>query len=387
MASLQARHGKHCTLWPWSTFKAAASGKGCTCVPLYHVVHRDNGKLVRDPVGHNRREAERALDARRGDIARNDYHVISNVTFELWADSWIADVQAAGGKASTINAYRVTLEYAKRAIGKRIVRDLDSDDVSAVLRYIKQHPNGRKVSDTTLAKHMRQLSSCLGAAVPKYATSNPVAAMSASVRPRITKRGPSYFTNAELQRLWPELVDRPVYLALFKTAVATGMRRGDWLRSVGRHPAARPRDPCVAHILRGRGGDDNEERRGPRARSHPASRPGAARLVRGVGRRGARVRSRDGRASGQQHSDAPCALSGDGARRHPARGRARDGCARCTASGHTFARIALEQGTPIVWVKEQLGHASIDLTVDTYGSWERAAQKKQAESLAGVFPI
>ena len=54
---------------------------------------------------------------------------------------------------------------------------------------------------------------------------------------------------------------------------------------------------------------------------------------------------------------------------------------------HTFARIALEQGTPIVWVKEQLGHASIDLTVDTYGSWERAAQKKQAESLAGVFPI
>ena len=54
---------------------------------------------------------------------------------------------------------------------------------------------------------------------------------------------------------------------------------------------------------------------------------------------------------------------------------------------YTFARIALEQGTPIVWVKEQLGHASIDFTVDTYGAWERAAQKKQADSLAGVFPI
>ncbi|HEX3226255.1 MAG TPA: hypothetical protein VHQ89_09180 [Gaiellaceae bacterium] len=31
---------------------------------------RHDGKLVREPVGHNRREAERALDARRGDIAR-----------------------------------------------------------------------------------------------------------------------------------------------------------------------------------------------------------------------------------------------------------------------------------------------------------------------------
>ena len=54
---------------------------------------------------------------------------------------------------------------------------------------------------------------------------------------------------------------------------------------------------------------------------------------------------------------------------------------------HTFARITLENGAEITWVKEQLGHQSINLTVDTYGRWGRTAQKKQAERLAGAFPV
>jgi integrase len=34
---------------------------------------------------------------------------------------------------------------------------------------------------------------------------------------------------------------------------------------------------------------------------------------------------------------------------------------------HTFASLLLQQGESIVYVKEQLGHASIQVTVDTYG--------------------
>ena len=54
---------------------------------------------------------------------------------------------------------------------------------------------------------------------------------------------------------------------------------------------------------------------------------------------------------------------------------------------HTFARITLEAGAEITWVQQQLGHQSIQLTVSTYGRWSRAAQKKQAERLAGAFPV
>src|SRR5438093_4458469 len=91
MASLQARHSRTCKLnRPWTTFTDATKQKGCTCTPLYHVVLRHEGKLVREPVGHNRREAERALDARRGDLARRTFRVLEDIAFDKWADRWLA---------------------------------------------------------------------------------------------------------------------------------------------------------------------------------------------------------------------------------------------------------------------------------------------------------
>ena len=38
-------------------------------------------------------------------------------------------------------------------------------------------------------------------------------------------------------------------------------------------------------------------------------------------------------------------------------------------------------------VQRQLGHSTITLTVDTYGRWERKAEKEEAAKLAGVFPV
>jgi integrase len=34
---------------------------------------------------------------------------------------------------------------------------------------------------------------------------------------------------------------------------------------------------------------------------------------------------------------------------------------------HTFASLLIQQGESLVYVKEQLGHHSIKITVDTYG--------------------
>jgi hypothetical protein len=48
---------------------------------------------------------------------------------------------------------------------------------------------------------------------------------------------------------------------------------------------------------------------------------------------------------------------------------------------HTFARIALEGGRRMDWVQRQLGHSTIVLTVDLYGSWERKAEKEEARGL------
>jgi len=54
---------------------------------------------------------------------------------------------------------------------------------------------------------------------------------------------------------------------------------------------------------------------------------------------------------------------------------------------HSFARVTLENGAAIDWVKGQLGHSSITLTIDTYGHWSRETQKATAKSLKGAFKV
>ncbi|HEX9349191.1 MAG TPA: tyrosine-type recombinase/integrase [Gemmatimonadales bacterium] len=48
---------------------------------------------------------------------------------------------------------------------------------------------------------------------------------------------------------------------------------------------------------------------------------------------------------------------------------------------HTYASILISEGKPIAYVQAQLGHASITLTVDTYGKWLPTADRGAVDSL------
>jgi integrase len=50
---------------------------------------------------------------------------------------------------------------------------------------------------------------------------------------------------------------------------------------------------------------------------------------------------------------------------------------------HTYASLMLQQGESIVYVQRQLGHASIQLTVDTYGKWLPMGNKAAVDRLDG----
>ena len=389
MASLQARHSRACPLYPWTPFGKATKTSGCTCTPLYHVVSRHAGKLIREPVGHNRKEATRALDARRGDIARRKFRVVENIRFDEWADRWIASLRAAGRKESTVRVYEVTLAYAKDALGSMNVRDIRPSDISTMLDGIANKPRTRKtVTQSTLAKHLRQLGSCLGAAVSEgYAEENPVSRLHSTRRPKATRLPPAYFTDAELQRLWPELDERPVYSYLCRIALATGMRAGELVALRWSDVSMSTNEIRVARTYDA--GVGETPTKSGKARTVDLS-PQAAALFTGWYALG----GGDGLVFEKEtggHLD-----SGYVIRRvlYPAMKRA--GIPRKGEHGrnrtfhsfrHTFARITLENGAEITWVKEQLGHQSINLTVDTYGRWGRTAQKKQAERLAGAFPV
>jgi integrase len=54
---------------------------------------------------------------------------------------------------------------------------------------------------------------------------------------------------------------------------------------------------------------------------------------------------------------------------------------------HTFASLLLQQGESIVYVKEQLGHASIQITVDTYGHLIPGANRGAVDRLDDDTPM
>jgi hypothetical protein len=54
---------------------------------------------------------------------------------------------------------------------------------------------------------------------------------------------------------------------------------------------------------------------------------------------------------------------------------------------HTYASLLLSEGVSPVYVKEQLGHSSIQMTVDIYGHWIPNAERRAVsalDSLSGV---
>jgi integrase len=50
---------------------------------------------------------------------------------------------------------------------------------------------------------------------------------------------------------------------------------------------------------------------------------------------------------------------------------------------HTFASLLLQAGESAQYVQEQLGHASITLTVDTYGKWQPKTPVRGSVNLLG----
>jgi integrase len=53
---------------------------------------------------------------------------------------------------------------------------------------------------------------------------------------------------------------------------------------------------------------------------------------------------------------------------------------------HTFASLLIQNGAPLAYVKEQLGHSSIQITVDTYGHLVPGGNRSEVDRLDDPLP-
>jgi integrase len=309
------------------------------------------------------------------------------VTFSAWADEWLAGHR---GRSTTRAVYGITLDYARDTFGRKQVRKLKGADVRAFLARIERENErrGRHVTETTLAKHLRQLSSCLEAARTEgLLAENPCGRLHKSSRPKVSKGRPSYFTDDELARLWPELASRPVYLTAAKLAVVTGCRFGE-LAGL-RWPDVRLLDGELHVSHQWTAGAEVDTTKGGKARIVDLVPDARAILEAWYAKTGDGGLVLENETGGHlDDSKARKVLYAAMARAGVPRVGERGGKPRNWHSfRHTFARVALEHGSELAWVQAQLGHSSITLTVDTYGHWSRQAEKVAAARLDGAFTV
>jgi len=387
MASLQARHNRGCRLGrPWTTFEASV--EGCTCKPMFHVVSRDeHGKLKRDPVGHNRKTAQRALRKVEVQIDEGTYMPQENILFAAWADRWLAALQR---KPTTVHSYRSTVDYAKRAFGSVTVRKLRPEHVGKMDELMRKRKGRRgeakPLTASTRAKHLRVLHACLESAIAHgYATSNPVKLLPKAERPRPTKKEAAYFEDAELPKLVAALPEG-VYRLLALVAVKTGMRLGELLALTWADV------DLLGAVIRVRRSYTDRHLSVPKSHERrdvdvtadvvdalgawwgELGRPGSETLVFG--------------ADGYLDGGAVLHVLYDGMQRAGIDRVGPTGEKRTFHSlRHTFARVALENGAQLTWLSRHLGHSGTAITDLVYGHWAREARKAAMERLEGAFTV
>jgi integrase len=381
MASLQVRHTRGCALGrPWTP---VARMDGCDCEAVYNVVTYVNGKPIREKVGTDRGQAEARLARVDIHIAEDTYEAPVHETFQKFSARWLEGLR---GRSTTVDSYRTTIAYARAVFGRKQLSKLGVADVTKLMEHIERE-NGGHVSEATLAKHLRQLSACLEAARREGLVKvNPVGQLDRSRRPTIGRKRPSYFTDDELTRLWPELADRPVYLTLCKLAATTGLRFGE---------LAGLRWPDVA-LLQGElevrrqfthGAEVDRTKDAEPRTVHlvPAARALLEAWWNETGDEGLVFENEDGGFLDDSRTRKVlyAAMKRAGIPREGRSGRSRT----FHSLRHTFARSALEHGAAIQWVKDELGHSTITLTVDLYGAWSQEAAKDAADRLEGAFAV
>lgn len=188
----------------------------------YVIIYRDqSGKRHWKTIGTNKKEAEKALAAGMREIHREEHSLPREIPFKDFADMWLSDYAEPRVKPSTFKFYRdiIRLHLIPYFKAKKL-KDIKAHDVDA---YLAARKNEGTLSPTTVGHHLRVLKMVLRQAVVwGYLIKNPAQYIK---RPRPEKQEVEFLTPADLKKFL-EYTSKEYY-PFFLTAALTGMRRAE----------------------------------------------------------------------------------------------------------------------------------------------------------------
>ncbi|GFP29329.1 hypothetical protein HKBW3S44_00474 [Candidatus Hakubella thermalkaliphila] len=171
-------------------------------------------------IGPKKKDAERVLAEVMREVHRGEYRELPNLSFAEFAKRWL-EAQAANVRPKTLAGYRQHLK--DRIIpyfGRYKLRSITTEMVEAFKARLME-----EISAATTGKHLCTLKMALKTAVVwKYLRENPAAYVKP---PRHVKPEPEFLEPSEIQALI-QATD-PGYRCLIATACFTGLRQGELL--------------------------------------------------------------------------------------------------------------------------------------------------------------
>ncbi len=337
----------------------------------YYAVYRDPSthKQKWKSAGPNKKKAERMLIEIMAQVQTGGYQEIKEITFEDFVDNWLEHKESRV-KPSTYIWYRgiVTL-HLKPQFGRL---NLSSITTHMIEEFIAKQTTETSLSPTSIGYHLRVLKTILKTAIIwGFLTKNPAEYIQ---KPRTIKKEMDFLTPEELKLLLENT--EPEYYPLFLTAVLTGLRRGELLALKWSDINWATNQIHVRRALVLGKLDEPKSKTSIRALIVPPMLISALKkhhLSCPIGELDLVFPNKNGDIMNADNLY----------KRHflPSLRRAGLRKIRFHDLRHTYSSLLISQGENIKFIQQQLGHSSIQVTLDRYGHLMPQVQKGAGERL------
>lgn len=354
--------------------KGSIQKKGNSYYVVFRIFDASTGKkkLRWVPAGTSKREAERQLTEIVGEVQNGTYREIKKITFAEYAALWLDSYAKSKTKLSTFESYKhIIKNHLTPVMGDYLLTELDTGRLQ---RYVAMRLG--TVKPKTVINELVPLKEMFKHAVLwGYLKVN---AAEYVERPRVEREEMEILTPEEVGLLLDH--SSPKRKTLFLTAVLTGMRRGELL---GLKWGDIDRNYTQIHVRRSLWKGQFVTPKSKKSERKIDLSPHLAEALR------------------QHKLTCPASeldlvfCNSEGAPVEPDNMVKRDFLPVLKKAGinrvrfhdlrHTNVALRIEQGQNIKYIQHQLGHASIQTTLDRYGHLLTDVNTEQARKLDSIL--